>query len=92
MRTVNSFWRFIASYFVATLIWVLMWNNAEGMVPSIQVAWFTIGVVVGSLLIMNVKNSSPRNQQILYLLLGWLSIYATIHLFEWKVKMITMAF
>ncbi|MED2004986.1 hypothetical protein P4V86_16715 [Brevibacillus laterosporus] len=88
----NSFWRFITSYFVATLIWVLMWSKAEGMIPAIQVAWFTIGVVSGSILIMNVKNTYPRNQQILYLLLGWLSIYATIHLFEWKLKVIIMAF
>ncbi|ATO52049.1 hypothetical protein BrL25_12325 [Brevibacillus laterosporus DSM 25] len=69
-----------------------MWSKAEGMIPAIQVAWFTIGVVSGSILIMNVKNTYPRNQQILYLLLGWLSIYATIHLFEWKLKVIIMAF
>nr|WP_258398961.1 hypothetical protein [Brevibacillus laterosporus] len=88
----NSFWRFVTSYFVATLIWVLMWNKAGGMIPSIQVAWFTIGVVGGAIFIMNVKNTYPRNQRILYLLLGWLSIYATIHLFGWKIKAITMIF
>ncbi|WP_232697600.1 hypothetical protein [Brevibacillus daliensis] len=78
----RSFWKLLGLYATAMIVWIVMWDEMNGIIPGLMIAWFVIGVVIGSIVLINVGNSTPPNQRTLYLLVAWVSIYTTIQFFE----------